>query len=129
MFLLKNEAAAPRCSTAATRDARNHKPSGPAVLSPMSTIPVFLRSENPAVHKPQHSASLTLALLAISFSEVRWTDSERTAVQIVTSDTWKAVKMRVRKPRLAANVTAQPLPQFTNGAEFGFDRWPRMVPA
>lgn len=69
----------------------------------MSHIAVFLRSENPAVASPRHSSSLTLALQVLAASSARWISDKRDAIQLVTSESWKAVKARVRKSVLDGN--------------------------
>lgn len=61
-------------------------------------IRVFLRAENPLVHRPQHCASKTLATLALAALAARWTDSQKKdAIQLTTSETWREVKDRLRK--------------------------------
>ena len=62
----------------------------------MSDIPVFLKSQRPAVDRPSHSASKSLALLTLAASAARWTDEKKTAIQLLTMETWRAVKDRVR---------------------------------
>jgi hypothetical protein len=63
----------------------------------MSAIPVFLKSQRSAVDRPTHSSSKTLALLVLASSTARWTDEKKTAIQLLTMETWRAVKDRIRK--------------------------------
>src|SRR5580698_7605246 len=62
----------------------------------MSAIPVFLRDEDPAIDRPRHSASKLLSLHVLSACAAKWTDASRTAIQLVTNETWKACKNRCR---------------------------------
>lgn len=68
-------------------------------------ISVFLKSENPAVDTPRHSASRALALLVtLSPFTAKWLDAAaKTKLQILTTETWKQVKTRVR-PRPGCKV-------------------------
>ena len=63
------------------------------------TIKVFLRSENPAEQKPRHSSSTNLALLVLASFAARWTDASKTAIQLLTTETWKQAKDRCRNIR------------------------------
>jgi hypothetical protein len=99
----------------------------------MSDIPVFLRSENPSLHKPQHSASKSLAefLTAVAPNEIRWVPSgvsvdgralPSKALQLLTPETWKRFKRRMKPSE--GFVFGASNPACPNGAEFGFAVWP-----
>ncbi len=61
-----------------------------------SKVRVFLKSQS-AGSLAQHSASKTFALTVLSFgSTARWTDDTQTAIQLLTEETWRQVKDRVR---------------------------------
>jgi len=71
----------------------------------MSAIRVFLRSENPHSHKPQHSASKSLAELAVAAQIAYWIASgisvngiamPATSIHLLTDETWTQVKRRIR---------------------------------
>jgi len=74
-------------------------------------IRVFLKTENPELHRPQHSASKTLALLVLASYAARWTDQEKTAIQLTTSESWKEVKLRVRGDKTLGQ---RPIPQLNS---------------
>jgi hypothetical protein len=61
----------------------------------MSVISVFLKAENPESDVPRHSASRSLAALAVQNS-ARWADAAKTRIQLLTSETWRQFKSRVR---------------------------------
>jgi len=62
-------------------------------------IRVYLRSEVPSTHRPQHSASKSLALLILSYNAARWTDKTKTTIQLTTNETWRECKDRCRRVR------------------------------
>jgi|HubBroStandDraft_3_1064219.scaffolds.fasta_scaffold258864_2 hypothetical protein len=61
----------------------------------MSAISVFLKAENPELDVPRHSASKSLALLAVQNS-AKWADAAMTKIQLLTGETWRQFKSRVR---------------------------------
>ena len=65
-----------------------------------SSYAVYLRSERSDVDRPRHSASKTLALLVLASSAAR--EVKPGAIQILTVETWREVKARVR-PRALRN--------------------------
>lgn len=60
-------------------------------------IRVYLRQEDPASCRPQHSASKTLALLVISFNAARKIDED--TIQLISEETWRECKDRCRRIR------------------------------
>jgi hypothetical protein len=77
----------------------------------MSAVAVFLRAESPQDHRPQHSASKSLALLVLASYAAKWTDASKTAIQLTTNETWRQVKDRVR-PSKTVPVLLPPLPYY-----------------
>jgi hypothetical protein len=76
---------------------------------PSTRIVVYLKSEDPAFSPPQHSASKALATLVLSaVNTARWTGENHHAIQLLTAETWRQVKQRVR-PSLSYGKAAPPL--------------------
>lgn len=63
----------------------------------MSRITVYEKKETPGVSLPSHSASKSLALLVLALPAARWTDEKKTAIQLLTTETFKQVKQRARR--------------------------------
>jgi hypothetical protein len=117
----------------ATLDERQSNFGQPFPFPQMSDIPVFLRSENPRIHKPQHSASKKLAEFLVNAApgDIYWVPSGITingverpsnALQLMTRETWKQFKNRI-KPS-SGIICGVRNPACPNGAEFGFAVWP-----
>jgi hypothetical protein len=77
----------------------------------MSAVAVFLKTENPEVDVPRHSASRSLAALAVQNS-ARWADAAKTKIQILTLETWKQFKSRVRPSASQRKSVPKLLPPF-----------------
>ena len=77
----------------------------------MSAIAVFLKTENPACNAPRHSASKMLAALVVASPfTAKWADALNTKLQILTNETWKQVKQRVRPSPSAKRAVPRLLP-------------------
>lgn len=76
-----------------------------------SRIPVYPLGTrlSPLPPCPPHSASKSLALLALSAYAVKWTDEHRTALVQLTREGWGNVRKRLRGTQLAVKVKTEAL--------------------
>jgi hypothetical protein len=76
----------------------------------MADVKIFLKAEDPSHHKPQHSASNTLALLVLSVGPARRLSPF--AIQLLSTATWKQFKRRIRPLHGGGPALLPPLPYY-----------------
>lgn len=59
-------------------------------------VAIFLKTQNPAVDSAPHTASKTFAATLESLRFLRFLNKDRSAAQLRTSESWRALKARIR---------------------------------
>ena len=62
----------------------------------LNRVAIFLKTQNPATEQSLHSASRTFAATLEGLQLIRFLNKERSAAQLRTSESWQALKARVR---------------------------------
>lgn len=60
------------------------------------SVPVFLKSSNPAVDNPSHYCSAALAALLTAARSARYLSSDKRSIQLLTCESWRDIKRGFR---------------------------------